>query len=138
MPRPKKHRYIGSPPPSTVFKPQGIPMGRLRSVPLSLDELEALRLADLRGNSHEQAAVTMHVSRPTFGRILERAHGAVARALLEGKALVIAGGTVTSSPRCRVRCRKCRRQWEMPVHVAADFHCPRCPDDPHTTKRGTR
>jgi predicted DNA-binding protein (UPF0251 family) len=56
---------------------------------LGLDEMEALRLADLEGLYHENAADRMKVSRATFGRILESARKKVARALLEGKALKI-------------------------------------------------
>jgi predicted DNA-binding protein (UPF0251 family) len=127
MARPYKQRYIGTPPRTTVFKPQEIPLGRLAVVTLSLDEVEALRLADLEGDGQEQAAAKMNISRPTFGRILERAHIAVADALLHGKALQIAGGPVTTARRGRVRCHRCRREWQVPVPAAAEFHCPRCP-----------
>jgi len=63
-----------------------------------LDELEALRLADLEGLYQEQAAEKMGVSRPTFARILESARKKVAEALVKGKGLVIGGGPVKVEP----------------------------------------
>jgi predicted DNA-binding protein (UPF0251 family) len=129
MARPHKQRFVGTPPKVSLFKPQGIPGPRLGLVVLSLDELEALRLADLEGDQHEHAAAKMNISRPTFGRILERAHKTVADALLHGKALQIEGGPVTISRRGQVRCRRCRRAWEVPIPAAAEFHCPRCPQE---------
>ncbi|MGA9115354.1 MAG: DUF134 domain-containing protein [Bacteroidota bacterium] len=127
MARPCKQRFVGSRPPVSVFRPAGIPMEDCDVVTLSVDELESLRLADLDGDNQEQAAAKMNISRPTFGRILERAHRAVAEALLTGKALRIAGGPVTRVRRCMVRCGRCRRAWEVPIPVASSFHCPRCP-----------
>jgi predicted DNA-binding protein (UPF0251 family) len=125
--RPYKQRYIGSTPRVNVFKPLGIPARTLKTAILSLDELEAIRLADLRGDGQEEAAAKMNISRPTFGRILEKAHRTVADALLTGKALRLSGGPVTTTRRGTVRCRRCRRAWEVPVTVAASFRCPRCP-----------
>ena len=63
---------------------------------MTLDEFEALRLADLEGLYQEQAALQMGVSRPTFSRIVESAHKKVADALVHGKAIRIEGGTVQS------------------------------------------
>lgn len=54
-----------------------------------MDEVEALRLADLEGLYHEDASRKMGVSRATFGRILKQAKRKVAEALLKGKALKI-------------------------------------------------
>jgi predicted DNA-binding protein (UPF0251 family) len=88
MARPKICRKIGLNPTVTVFKPRGIPACELTIVTLEMDELEAIRLADLEGLYHEAAAEKMHVSRTTFGRVLEGAHKKIADALLHGKALV--------------------------------------------------
>ncbi len=76
------------------FKPMGVPARELAHTVLTRDELEALRLADLEGLYHEAAAERMGVSRPTFGRVLERARRAVAEALVEGKALLFSEGPV--------------------------------------------
>jgi predicted DNA-binding protein (UPF0251 family) len=61
---------------------------------LTLDELEALRLADLDGLYQEEAAVQLGVSRQTFGNILKTAHAKVADCLVNAKKLTIEGGTV--------------------------------------------
>lgn len=129
MARPHKQRFVGTPPKVSMFKPQGKPVSHLQVVVLSLDELEAPRLADLEGDQHEHAAAKMNISRPTFGRILENAHKIVADALLHGKALQIEGGPVTTARRGEVRCRRCQRAWEVPIPAAADFRCPRCPQE---------
>lgn len=77
-----------------AFKPAGIPAVALREVVMTLDEYEALRLADREGLYQEAGARRMGVSRPTFGRILELAHSKVAEALVDGCLLLIEGGTV--------------------------------------------
>ncbi len=77
-----------------VFKPHGIPLLDLEEVILSLDELEALRLSDLKGLYQDAAARAMGISRQTFGRIIESARQKSADALLNGKALRITGGNV--------------------------------------------
>jgi predicted DNA-binding protein (UPF0251 family) len=93
-----------------VFHPAGIPARELVEIVLTLDEFEAIRLADLEGLYQEQAAERMSVSRPTFGRILAAAHRKVAEALAHGKTLKIEGGTIRMerlrSPRCE--CPRCR------------------------------
>ena len=61
----------------------------LDEVRLALDEMEAIRLADLEGLYHEDAAQEMGVSRATFGRILQGARRKVADAIVGGKALRI-------------------------------------------------
>jgi predicted DNA-binding protein (UPF0251 family) len=89
MSRPKKERCIRCQPNALYFKPRGIPLIQLEEVGLSLDELEAIRLADYEGLYHEQAAEKMNISRPTFGRILGEARRKLAEVLVEGKALRI-------------------------------------------------
>ena len=56
---------------------------------LEVDELEAVRLADLEGNYQEVAAAQMGVSRPTFSNIISRAHNKIADALIRGKPIRI-------------------------------------------------
>ncbi|MFZ5905797.1 MAG: DUF134 domain-containing protein [Nitrospirota bacterium] len=90
MARPKKCRAVACRPDATYFKPRGIPLVELDEVTLSIDELEAIRLADYEGLYHEDAAVKMKISRQTFGRILNDARRKVAECLLLGKALKIA------------------------------------------------
>jgi uncharacterized protein len=61
----------------------------LDEVLLAADELEAVRLADGEQLYHTEAAVQMQISRQTFERILKRARGKIASALVNGKALRI-------------------------------------------------
>jgi predicted DNA-binding protein (UPF0251 family) len=89
MARPKKCRCIKSKPHAIYFKPRGIPLVDLEEVTVSLDEFEAIRLADYEGLYHEDSAEKMMISRPTFGRILSEAHRKVAECLVKGKALRI-------------------------------------------------
>jgi predicted DNA-binding protein (UPF0251 family) len=78
MPRPPHCRRITSRPGACVFKPAGVPACRLEWLNLTLDEFEALRLADLDGLHQERAALRMRVSRQTFGRMW-RTRGARSR-----------------------------------------------------------
>ncbi len=76
------------------FKPQGIPLAQLKESVVTEDGLEAIRLADVEGLYHDEAARRMGVSRATFGRVLESARRAVGDAITGGKALRIEGGNV--------------------------------------------
>lgn len=122
MPRPPCCRRIASTPGATLFKPAGVPARELDEVVLHLDEFEAIRLADLVGEYHEQAASRMQVSRQTFGRILESARRKVAEALVTGKALRIEGGPVFRGRGRTFRCPRCSLEWHGPQA------CPRCFD----------
>jgi len=91
--RPRCYRRIQRDPLVTYFKPVGIPLRSLEEVVLLVEEYEALRLADAEGKEQKAAAEEMGVSQPTFHRILKSARHKMARALAEGKALRITGGT---------------------------------------------
>lgn len=90
MARPYSTRRIGAGLRECVFTPQGRRAGS--PVVLAFDELEALRLADLWGLHHEDAARKMGVSRQTFGRIVETARRKVADAIIGRKCLKIECG----------------------------------------------
>lgn len=79
-------------------------MSELREIILTLDEFEALKLADYEQRYQEQAAQAMRVSRQTFGRIIESAHYKVASAFLQGCAIHIEGGVITVQKRRRKKC----------------------------------
>ena len=49
MPRPRHCRYVSATPAITYFKPRGIPLRELQEICLEVEELEALRLADVEG-----------------------------------------------------------------------------------------
>lgn len=98
MPRPHKPRWIGFHPAGVCYLPHpGIPPGT-EVVVLTVDELEAIRLADAEGLSQEAGAAQMHVSRPTFGRIVNQARAKVAQALVSGRAIAVQGGVVQFHP----------------------------------------
>jgi uncharacterized protein len=94
MTRPCRCRRIRCRPDINYFKPRGIPLDMLEEVNLTLDELEAVRLADWEELYQEDAARKMDISRQTFGNIIERAHKKIADVLLHAKALKIEGGIV--------------------------------------------
>lgn len=94
MPRPCKCRYIYSRPQAFFFKPAGIPALQLEEIILTVDEFEAVRLADLQGLYQEVAAQKMNISRQTFGNIIQSAHKKIAEAIVHAKVLKIDGGNV--------------------------------------------
>jgi predicted DNA-binding protein (UPF0251 family)/predicted Fe-Mo cluster-binding NifX family protein len=95
MPRPCKCRRVCCEPQANYFKPRRIPLSQLQEVVLTLDEFEALRLADIEGLYQEDAAKKMNVSRQTFGNIIAAAHKKVADAIINARAIKIKGGVVT-------------------------------------------
>ena len=92
MPRPCHCRRVSAFPKATYFKPRGIPLSELSETVLTVDGLEAVRLADYQGLNMDEAAALMGISRHTFGRLLRKARHCVAQALIEGRALRIEGG----------------------------------------------
>ncbi len=87
--RPRGRRYIRFEPNVTYFKPQGRPMRDLEIVTLSKEEVEAMRLKNLKGLNQVEAAKEMKTSQSTFARILSNAYQKVSQALVEGKAIRI-------------------------------------------------
>lgn len=127
MGRPHKKRFVAYNPGVSYFKPRGIPMLELEEIHLTIDEREALRLADLEGLSHEEAGRQMQVSRATFGRIIERARRTVADALINGKAINIEGGNYAISQTERLfRCLNCDYEWHESYGTGPPAKCPAC------------
>lgn len=126
MPRPCKCRRVGFEPGISYFKPRGIPLAELEEVVLMVDEFEAMRLADLEGMYQEQAAERMHVSRQTFGNIVNAAHKKIADALVNGKAIRIEGGVYQMAGTRKFRCQSCGHTWEIPCGVPRPGECPKC------------
>ncbi len=118
MGRPKKCRWVETEPGVTFFKPRGIPLRALEQAVITVDELEAMRLADYLEMTQEEVAQKMQVSRPTVTRMLARAHRTVAEALVQGKAICIEGGDY----RLGQQCGTCG-QW---AEVAEGEPCPEC------------
>ncbi len=125
MARPFKKRRVGCKPEANYFKPRGIPVADLDEVVLTMDELEAIRLADLEEYYQEKAAKQMDVSRQTFGNIVKSAHKKIAAALVQGKALKIEGGIFTMIEKL-FQCDDCRHEWSVPYGTGRPNTCPQC------------
>jgi len=89
--RPGKYRIVKLDPKISQFSPRGR-AGRPNEVELKMDEFEALRLADHQSLSQKEAAISMRISQQTFSRILKKARGNIAHALITGSAIKIQGG----------------------------------------------
>jgi len=113
-------------PGSGYFKPQGIAVSVLEEVVLTMDEFEAMRLANFECLYHEQAAEKMGVSRTTFGRIVESANRKIADVLLNGKALRIEGGVIKMAEVRKFKCSDCGHEWELPFGTGRPSGCPSC------------
>ena len=90
--RPKKTRWIKCEPGERCFRPKCKPPEGLEGVFLSVDEFEAVRLADVEKLKQEEAAGKMRISRSTFSRIVNSAHQKIGDALVNIKAIKIEGG----------------------------------------------
>jgi predicted DNA-binding protein (UPF0251 family) len=126
MPRPFICRRINCKPRADYFKPRGIPMGILEEVNLSMDEFEAMRLADFEGLYQEEAADKMKISRQTFGNIINSAHKKIAEVLIKAKALKIEGGVYSMAGMKIFRCYDCDHTWEIPYGTGRPQNCPQC------------
>ena len=128
MARPVKLRCVAQLPGAGFFRPAGIPTNVLQAVRLSVEEVESIRLKDLEGLEQEECAERMHVSRPTFHRILESGRKKLADALISGKAIQIEGGTF-GLPQSRFRCNNDGHEWNVPFEALAKrlpLSCPVC------------
>jgi len=123
MSRPKNSRNVHTAPVMEGFRPFGIPTSELEPVVLSFDEYESMRLTDYEGLDQQQAAEKMKVSRPTFTRIYKSARRTIAKAFVEGKAIFIEGGTITSEENW-YRCKKCGK---LIVSHTQQHSCDCCP-----------
>jgi len=126
MVRPRKCRRVCCEPQANYFKPRGIPLTMLDEVKLTIDEFEAIRLADVEGMEQEEASRRMKISRPTFGRIITKARRVIADAIVNGKALKIEGGNIVMAPKRKFRCSDCEHSWELAYGTGRPSNCPQC------------
>ncbi|MBU2063808.1 MAG: DUF134 domain-containing protein [Candidatus Omnitrophica bacterium] len=125
MSRPFRCRKVRCSPDANYFKPRGIPIDVLEEVNLTIDEFEAVRLADLESRYQEDAAKKMNVSRQTFGNIISSARKKIADVLVNSKALKIEGGVVKIMERYFV-CYDCKHEWVLPFGSGGPNACPKC------------
>ena len=109
-------------PPMEGYKPFGIPMRELESVHLLFEEFEAIRLADYENLTQEEAAEKMNISRPTFTRLYDKARKTIAKAFIEGKAIIIQGGTFFTDDYW-YKCQSCN---ETMVTMKPAKQCRKC------------
>jgi predicted DNA-binding protein (UPF0251 family) len=64
-------------------------MRYLEIIELTIEEVEALRLRNIKDLEQEEAAKKMNTSQSTYQRILSSAYKKVTEALIEGKAIKI-------------------------------------------------
>lgn len=110
MPRERKCRRVCFEPQNKLFLAQS---GVREFVMLTVEELEALRLADREGMEQSVAADHMEVSRGTFQRILYSARYKVAKALTQGHSIRIEGGHYQLDRKCiqcKGKCGQCARR----------------------------
>jgi len=87
--RPRKKRFIRFNSKVTYYKPRGIPLTELEEVLLTPEELEALRLKNIKNLDQTECAEKKHISQSTFQRILTLAYKKISTALIQGKAIRI-------------------------------------------------
>jgi uncharacterized protein len=124
MPRPQYKRIVHEPPLFSEFKPLGIKGQDLEQILLTLDEYEALRLADYAGLSHAEAAEEMEISRSTFTRLIEKARKKIAEFIIQGKLLTIEGGSIHFRNNI-IRCQNCGHMFKINIMTAVS-ECPAC------------
>ena len=124
---PYRKRRVDLPPRFVNFKPQGIPARLLERIVVTVDEFEAIRLADYLDLEHAEAAKKMDISRPTFTRLVDKARKKIARAIIEGKEIVIEGGNI-HFVNDWYRCRDCG-EIDVLNPDATDYGCKNCGSD---------
>jgi uncharacterized protein len=127
MPRPNKCRKIFSNPGVFHFEPVGRELSEKTEVELTIDEFEALRLADYEGYYQERAAEQMNVSRQTFGNIINSAHKKIADFLINAKSLKITGGSIEMKIEDRnFICYGCKFFGNTTFEIEKMELCPHC------------
>ncbi len=125
MVKPRKKRNVLYPPKALYFKPQGRQPSNQPDVILTIDEYEAIRLADHRKLKQEEAAKKMNISRPTFTRLIESARNKIAQAIVNGRPIRIEGGDFIFLKN-RIKCRSCGYVWESKTSNTNQVNCPSC------------
>lgn len=92
-PRKAKCRLIEKEFQKHFFKPRGVPLRDLQKTTIGHDELEAVRLVDVEHRSQEEAANQMEISSSTLQRIIQSAREKIGKAIIQGYAIEIDGGT---------------------------------------------
>jgi predicted DNA-binding protein (UPF0251 family) len=89
MPRPRLDRRLELNPKVTFYKPQGVPLCKMKFVELNHEEWEALRLKHMEGLDQNESAKNMDTSQSTLQRILASAQKKLGQAIVMGLAIKI-------------------------------------------------
>ena len=110
MPRPPKCRRICDLPGIKSFGPweSDLPLPVSGKVEMTLDEYESIRLIDLLGYTQEDCSRQMNVARTTVQAIYNSAREKLADALINGKQLLIQGGSYALCSLSRECCGKAK------------------------------
>jgi len=119
MTRPNSPRRVSFLAQVIYFKPAGVMMTDLEEITLGNDELEAIRLKDLLGLSQGEAAKEMHISQPTFHRLVLTARQKIADAFVNGKAVRIEGGNIDLDDDFSQPCHW-RKRWGCKAKTVCD------------------
>ncbi|SRR6056297_89092 len=90
--RPRGRRRVRLNLQADYFKPQGVPIRDLEIIDLTREEIEALRLKNIKKLDQSQCARKMNTSQSTFQRILNSAYKKISQGLVEGKGIRIMKG----------------------------------------------
>lgn len=112
MPRRKKCRWVNI----------ELPERKGGEIELTVDEIEAIRLADVEGMNQVEAAEIMGISQPTLHRILREARRKIGIAVLESRNVKITGGDYIMR---RFKCYNCGNEWSEPFGTGRP-DCPEC------------
>lgn len=124
MPRRIRLRKVVEPPRFKGYRPFGVNSKSRKSIDLFYEEYEALKLADYDLLKHDEAAVLMGVSRPTFARIYESARRKIAMALVEAKEIKTVFGNAIMDKDWYL-CSKCNARFNIPDTMDKET-CPAC------------
>ena len=128
MARPKLLRRLSYSPPAHLFLPSGEDEHAEPEdmIVVTMDEFEALRLADLECFSQQEGSKKMGISRATFGRIVESGRSKVAKALVHGYRIEISGGAFMFGRGRHLQCPRCRRRQSREAGGRGHVECRRC------------
>jgi predicted DNA-binding protein (UPF0251 family) len=104
--------------------------GEGEKVVIQLEELEAVRLKDIKKLEQAECAAAMGLSRQTFQRVLQSARHKIAVALVEARTITIEGGYYVMKNRV-FECVECKNVWEVEPCTEGgkhgyEFACPNC------------
>ncbi|HIY34455.1 MAG TPA: DUF134 domain-containing protein [Candidatus Eubacterium faecigallinarum] len=104
MSRPKKHRRICSVPDEKKFNLSG---NKKKTVDMTVDEYEVVRLIDYVGLTQQECAKQMDVARSTVTAIYDTVRRKISDSIVNNKAINIDGGDFQLCPNSKHCCGQC-------------------------------